>query len=203
MTRTLYGVPAGLISERRAFFRAAGAATLSATAVALMAGCESMAQGMGAQGGSGPMADVNILNVALALEHEAINAYQLGAESGLLQQPVLATAVAFQSHHKEHRDALAATIRKMGGTPAAEKQKAEYAQALNGGSLRSQADVLKLAQRLERGAANAYIGVIPSFGDKDLAQIAARLAADETMHWTALTSAMAEMLPQKALTFGA
>ena len=116
---------------------------------------------------------------------------------------MLATAVAFQSHHKEHRDALVATIRKMGGTPAAEKQKAEYAQALNAGSLRSQADVLKLAQRLERGAANAYIGVIPSFGDKGLAQIAARLAADETIHWTALTSAMAEMLPQKALTFGA
>ncbi len=198
MTRILSGEPASLISERRAFFRAAGAATLSASAVALMAGCESMAQG-----GSMSMADVNILNVALALEYEAINAYQLGAESGLLQPPVLATAVAFQSHHKEHRDALVATIRKMGGTPAGEKMKAEYAQALNAGSLRSQADVLKLAQRLERGAANAYIGVIPSFGDKGLAQIAARLAADETMHWTALTSAMAEMLPQKALTFGA
>ena len=203
MTRIMSCEPAGLISERRAFFRAAGAATLSATAVALIAGCESMAQGMGAQGGSASMADINILNVALALEHEAINAYQLGAESGLLQPPVLATAVAFQSHHKEHRDALVATIRKMGGTPAAEKMKAEYAQALNAGSLRSQADVLKLAQRLERGAANAYIGVIPSFGDKGLAQVAARLSADETMHWTALTGAMAEMLPQKALTFGA
>lgn len=198
MTRIVSGETAGLISERRAFFRAAGAATLSATAVALMAGCESMAQG-----GSMSMSDVNILNVALGLEHEAINAYQLGAESGLLQPPVLATAVAFQSHHKEHRDALVATIRKMGGTPVAEKMKAEYAQGLNASTLRNQADVLKLAQRLERGAANAYIGVIPSFGDKGLAQVAARLAADETMHWTALTSAMAEMLPQKALTFGA
>jgi hypothetical protein len=198
MTRITSGESAGLITERRAFFRSAGAATLSATAVALMAGCESMAQGS-----SATMADVGILNVALALEHEAINAYQLGAESGLLQPPVLSTAVAFQSHHKEHRDALIATIRKMGGMPVAEKAKAEYAQALNAGSLRNQADVLKLAQRLERGAANAYLGVIPSFNDKGLAQVSARLAADETMHWTALTSAMAEMLPQKALTFGA
>ncbi len=202
MTPSSIAVPTGpiakgLITERRAFFRAAGAATLSATAVALMAGCESMAQG------NMTAADVNILNVALGLEHEAINAYQLGAESGLLQQPVLNTAVAFQTHHKEHRDALIATIRKMGGMPVAEKPKAEYARALNAGSLRNQADVLKLAQRLERGAANAYLGVIPSFGDKGLAQVAARLAADETMHWTALTSAMGEMLPQKALTFGA
>jgi hypothetical protein len=197
MTKPILAVPAGLVTERRAFLRAAGSATLSATAVALMAGCESMAQG------SPTMSDVNTLNVALALEHEAINAYQLGAESGLLQQPVLATAVAFQSHHKEHRDALIATIRKMGGTPVAEKPKAEYAKALNAGSLKNQADVLKLAARLERGAANAYLGVIPSFGDKGLAQVAARLAADETMHWTALTSAIGEMLPQKALTFGA
>ena len=36
-----------------------------------------------------------------------------------------------------------------------------------------------------------------------LAQVAGRLAADETMHWTALASAIGEMLPQKALTFGA
>jgi len=189
----------GIVAGRRTFLRSTGAATLSATAVALIVGCESMAQGTMAN----PSNDVATLNVALGLEHEAINAYQLGAESGLLQQPVLNTAVAFQSHHKEHRDALIATIRKMGGMPVAEKPKAEYARALNASSLRNQADVLKLAQRLERGAANAYLGVIPSFGDKGLAQVAARLAADETMHWTALTSAMGEMLPQKALTFGA
>jgi len=202
MTLSSSAKPAGLVTERRAFFRSAGAAALSATAVALISGCESMAQGS-MNSSSMTMADVNILNVALGLEHEAINAYQLGAESGLLQPPVLNVAVGFQSHHKEHRDALIATIRKLGGMPVAEKPKAEYAQALNAGSLRSQADVLKLAQRLERGAANAYLGVIPSFGDKGLAQVAARLAADETMHWTALTGAMAEMLPQKALTFGA
>ena len=59
--------------------------------------------------------DVNILNVALGLEHEAIGAYQLGAESGLLQKPVLDVAVLFQGQHKEHRDALVATVRKMGG----------------------------------------------------------------------------------------
>lgn len=201
MTTSRLTVPAGLVTERRAFLRAAGSATLSATAVALMAGCESMAQG--SMGGSAGMSDVNTLNVALGLEHEAINAYQLGAESGLLQQPVLRTAVAFQSHHKEHRDALAATIRKLGGTPVAEKSKPDYARALNAASLKNQADVLMLAARLERAAANAYLGVIPSFGDKGLAQVAGRLAADETMHWTALASAIGEMLPQKALTFGA
>ena len=72
----------------------------------------------------------------------------------------------FQTHHKEHRDALIATIRKLGGTPVAAKSDAEVAQALNASALKTQTDVLRLAQRLEKGAANAYIGVIPSFGDR-------------------------------------
>jgi rubrerythrin len=90
----------------------------------------------------------------------------------------------------------------MGGTPVAAKSDAEVAQSLNAASLKTQTDVLRLAQKLERAAANAYIGVIPSFGDKALAQVAARLAADESMHWTVLTQALKDPLPN-ALSFGA
>ncbi|WP_394789896.1 ferritin-like domain-containing protein, partial [Rhodoferax sp.] len=114
-----------LATSRRAFMSHSG--TLSAVAVALLAGKDVLAQGMG-----GDMTkDVSILNVALALEHEAINAYQLGAGSGLLQKPVLDTAVQFQGHHKVHRDILIATIQKMGGTPVAEMRLEDYAKALN------------------------------------------------------------------------
>lgn len=187
-----------VVADRRAMLRGAGMFGLSAAAVAVLGGCESMAASK-----SATAADVDILNVALGLEHEAINAYQLGAESGLLQDPVLQVAVLFQSHHKAHRDALIGTIQKLGGNPVAEKSMNEYATALNAGSLKNQGDVLHLAARLEKGAANAYLGVIPSFNDKGLAQVAGRLAADETMHWTALASALGENLPSKALTFGA
>jgi hypothetical protein len=45
--------------------------------------------------------------------------------------------------------------------------------------------------------------VIPSFKEAALAQVAGRLAADETMHWTALSSALGRMLPAKPLSFGA
>lgn len=186
-----------LANSRRIFMGRTG--TLSAVAVALLAGRDVLAQGMG-----GDMSkDVSILNVALGLEHEAINAYQLGAGSGLLQKPVLDIAVQFQSHHKAHRDALIATIQKMGGTPVAEKKLEDYAKALNADTLRNQADVLALAARLELGATNAYLGVIPAFGSKDLGKVAARLAADETMHYTVLTSALGRPLPVGALSFGA
>jgi rubrerythrin len=185
--------------RRRGILRASGITMLSASAVALLAGAEKMAF---AQTGNAGV-DVGILNTALALEHEAISAYQLGAMSGLLQKPVLDVAVQFQSQHKEHRDALIATIRKLGGAPVAAKSDAEVGKALNAASLKNQTDVLRLAQRLERGAANAYIGVIPSFNDRALAQVSARLAADETMHWTVLTEVLKEPLPSKALSFGA
>jgi rubrerythrin len=185
--------------RRRGFLRASGITVLSASAVALLAGSEKMAL---AQSGN-TANDVAILNTALGLENEAISAYQIGATSGLLQKPVLDVAVKFQSDHKAHRDALTATIKKLGGTPVAAKSDAEVAQALNAASLKTQIDVLRLAQRLEKGAANAYIGVIPSFGDKALAQVSARLAADEAMHWIVLSQALKDPLPANALSFGA
>jgi ferritin-like protein len=187
-----------VLPGRRRFFGRSGGLVLSTAALGLLAGRDSLA----AAGAAG-MQDVDILNVALGLEHEAINAYQLGAGSGLLQKPVLDVAVLFQSHHKAHRDALVATIEKLGGKPVMEKKVDEYAIALKADTLKSQADVLTLAARLELGATNAYLGVIPAFGDAALAKVAARLAADEAMHWTALTGALARALPSQALSFGA
>ena len=186
-------------NSRRNFLGRSSGLLLSGAAVAMLAGHSRLALAAGGD----LAADVGILNVALGLEHEAIAAYQAGAESGLLQKPVLDTAVLFQSHHKEHRDALIATINKLGGKPAAAKSMQEYADSLNVKSIKSANDILVLAARLEKGAANAYLGVIPSFSNLDLAKVSARLAADETMHWTVLAQAIKEPLPKMALSFGA
>ncbi len=98
---------------------------LSAAAVALLAGNDVMAAAHAQK--MDMSKDVGILNVALGLEHEAINAYQLGAGSGLLQKPVLDVAVQFHGHHKTHRDALIANIQKLGGNPVAEIKLEDYA----------------------------------------------------------------------------
>lgn len=177
------------LSSRRGFMRGTGHAMLSAAAVGVLGG---VATGASAAVTSG---DVDILNIALALEHEAIDAYQIGAESGLLQQAVLGVAVTFQSHHKAHRDALIGAVHQMGGTAVAAKSRAEYAAALNVAAITGQADILRLAQRLERGAANAYLSVIPSFDNRDLAQVAGKLASDETAHWALLSSVLGDTLP--------
>ena len=188
-----------ILTSRRSLIRAGGL-TLSGTAIAMLAGRESLAASSKTRS---PGKDVGILNSALGAELEAIAAYQVGAESGLLQKPLLDVALLFQSHHKGHRDALIATIQKMGGKPVAEASMQAYAESLKAGSLKNQNDVLALAARLELGATNAYLGVIPAFESRDLAKVAGRLAADETMHYTALTSALGRSLPTNALSFGA
>lgn len=188
---------------RRNFLGTAGVATLSATAIAILGGCESMEAAPAKTEGQAKGQDASILNVALGLEHEGIAAYQLGAQSGLLQKPVLDIALKFQADHKGHRDVLIATIQKLGGTPVESKALGDYAKALKADTLKNQTDVLTLARRLELGATNAYLGVIPAFKDPQLAKISGRLAADETMHWTILNNALGGPLPADALPFGA
>jgi hypothetical protein len=137
---------------RRLFLGRTGL-TLSGAAVALLAGNEALA----AQAGGAAAQDVQILNTALGAELEAIAAYQLGAESKLLQPGVLDLALSFQGHHKEHADLLAKTVAKLGGK--AVQAKARYNFPVE--QLKSQADVLKFAASLEQGAVSAYLGAVP------------------------------------------
>jgi len=185
-------------TSRRSFLRGTSVAMLTSGAVLLLGGREAAAA-ISKEDSAG---DVGILNVALGLEHQGINAYTLGAKSGLLQKPVLDIALKFQDDHKMHRDLLIGAITKLGGKAVEEKSLDAYAKALNAHLLKNQEDVLKLALSLELGATNAYLGVIPSFKDQGFAKVAARLAADEVAHWAVLNNALGMPLP-KAMMFGA
>jgi rubrerythrin len=169
--------------QARRFFLSRSGLLLSGAAVALLAGRDALAAKEGAKG-----SDAKILNTALAAELEAVAAYQVGAESGLLQKPVLDLAVTFQGHHKEHADVLAKTIQKLGGKPVAAKDKYNFPVQ----NLKSQADVLRFAAGLERGAVSAYLGAVPLFHSKDLSKAAASILGDEAMHWAVLRNALGE-----------
>ncbi|WP_293858639.1 ferritin-like domain-containing protein [Sphingomonas sp. SCN 67-18] len=177
----------------------ATATTLSGAGLMAMLGSSAPALALAKQD---PAQDVALLNAAIGLEHEGISAYQIGAESGLLAQPVLALAVTFQGHHKQHRDELIAAVRRLGGEPVAAKSMADYAADLNAGSIKDQAGVLALALKLERGAANAYLGLIPSLGANEFHLLAARMAGDEAFHAAILGNALGEAVPEKGLMFG-
>ncbi len=173
-----------LPATRRSFLRMSGL-TLSGGAVALIAGRDALARGRSTDAES----DARILNTALGAELEAVAAYQVGAESGLLSGPVLALAVSFQAHHREHAEVLARTVAKLGGKPV--DPKAKYTFPVE--NLRSQEDVLRFAATLEKGAVSAYLGAVPLFGDRDLSKAAASILGDEAMHWAVLRQAVGEI----------
>jgi len=173
-------------AARRVFLGRSGL-VLSGTAIALLAGNDVLAAQQG-KGKNDGQQDVQILNTALGAELEAIAAYQLGAESKLLEKPVLDLAVTFQGHHKAHADVLAQTVEKLGGKPAVAKARYDFPVD----QLKSQADVLRFAARLEQGAVSAYLGAVPLFGNRDLSKAAASILGDEAMHWAILRNALGE-----------
>jgi rubrerythrin len=173
-----------LALARRHFLGRSGL-VLSGPAIALLAGNHTLA----AAAGAADPKDVQILNTALAAELEAIAAYQVGAESKLLGKPVLELALTFQGHHKEHADLLAKTVEKLGGKAVAAKANYDFPVA----SLKSQADVVRFAAKLEQGAVSAYLGAVPLFANRDLSKAAASILGDEAMHWAVLRQALGEV----------
>jgi rubrerythrin len=128
--------------------------------------------------------DLAILNVALGLEHQAVAAYQAGAESKLLPAPVLEIAVSFQKDHKRHRDALIGLIRKYGGTPVEAKSSYDF------GTIKSAGDILNLALTLEQGAVDAYLANAYKLKSGDILNSAVPIVLDEVRHATVFRLAL-------------
>jgi hypothetical protein len=145
-----------------------------------------------------PLDDLDVLQRSLAFEHEGIAAYQLAGASGLLAKDTLSVAFLFKGHHEQHRDAIAALVRKAGSDPVQPLSDDEYVRALDLSKLKSQNDVVALATRLEREAAAGYATQVAALKDRRLAQLFAAICADETVHWTTLNSASGGLIPPAA-----
>jgi rubrerythrin len=186
------------VNARRFFLGSSTKVALSAGAIALLGGQDLFA----ASSPADVKNDVGILNVAVGLEFEGIAAYTIALKSGLLSAQHVKAATKFQDDHKAHLDALVSTIKKMGGKSVESKTLDEYAKELKVDQLKNEDDVLSLAARLELGATNAYLGVIPAFKDSQLAKIAGRLAAEEASHFALLNFDLGRPFAP-AMSFGA
>jgi rubrerythrin len=177
-----------LFAEWRALLTPSGGGVLSPTAVVLLS--VTGLYGGQEQKDDSAASDANILNTALGGEFGAVAAYQLAADSGLLQKPVLDLATQFQGQHKAHADLLTKTVKTLGGTPAEPKKTADYKFPVE--KLKTQTDVLRFAAGLEQGAASGYLGMVPVLADRDLAKAVASILGDEAMHWAILRQALGE-----------
>lgn len=173
---------ASLASGRRSLLKAGMAAGL--LSVVSVFGNQAAASPVQKTGKAG---DIDLMNVALTLEHQAIAAYDLGAASGLLKGDALALAVHFQNQHKAHRDLLTETVKKFGGAPAQPLAKYEFADAAK---IKTAEDVLVFALGLEAGATSAYLGTLTKFATKELIPIVGGIACDEAQHAAAIRMAL-------------
>ena len=159
----------------------------AATAVGLGAGC-----GGDEEGGDEPGSrragkrEVRLLNSALALEHTTIAAYTAGLP--LLSGRSLRSARRFLEHEREHADALARSIRDLGGRPVEPKSADEYARGFP--RLRTQEDVLIFAVDLENRAVRTYVDSVPKLSDPALRQAAGAIATNEAEHASVLLGAL-------------
>jgi hypothetical protein len=143
-----------LVAEWRALLPPSGGDVLSPTAVALL-GVTGL-YGEQKPKDDSAASDANILNSALGGEFGAVVAYQLAADSGLLQKPVLDLAMQFQGQHKAHADLLTKTVKTLGGQPAEPKKTADNKFPIE--TLKTQTDVLRFAasSRARRAAILAW-----------------------------------------------
>lgn len=188
-------------ASRRRFLQAAGL-TIGGVGLFAATGEEALAAPKKAMRKGAASSDIDVLQVALGLEHEGIAAYTIAGGSGLLTPDVLKVALVFLGHHKGHRDSLAKLIQTAGAKPVEPKTDAQYIADLNLGALKSQGDVVTLAAKLELGATNAYVGQLSALKDPQLAHLFGQLSTDEAVHWAVLNNALGNAVPAAPYLFG-
>jgi rubrerythrin len=110
-------------------------------------------------------------------------------------------AVKFLNDHKRHRDKLAEDIKKFGGKPVHELPNYDVAAIAKGvgvEELKAEADIIRLAARLEEQATKAYLGIVASFESVEIVKQTAQIAADEATHTAILKAALNEFADSKS-----
>lgn len=136
------------------------------------------------------MSDLDILNKALGLEQFAIAAYHGAIATGLLENGVIEVAKSFQSHHGQHARKIQEAITSLDGEAIKPLSQEEYIKQLPVDKLTSQEAIIHYAIKLEKGAAVAFLNAVPEFENRKIAQAAASILGDETMHWAVLRNAL-------------
>ena len=178
-------------SRRNIFSRRELIVSGAVTGVAGALGLSLIAERVDAKSVPAKQNDVKILNNALNYEHQAIWAYSFAAgklSDSDVGKAVLALALRNQADHKKHRDVLAFTITKMGGTPIKAKPSYDLSSYIKNreGNVDSDVNIAKLALALETDAAIAYTIEAAKFQTPELITVGASIGATESAHAAAI-----------------
>lgn len=179
-------------SRRRSIFSRREVVVSGAIAgVAGALGLPLLAQKAEAGSSSAEQNDIKILNNALYYEHQAIWAYSFAAgklTNTDVGKTVLALALRNQADHKKHRDALAAAVSSLGGTPVKAESSYDVSSYINKGegNVDSDINIAKLALALETDAAIAYTLEAAKLKTPKLVTVGASIGTTESAHAAAI-----------------
>ncbi len=177
-------------SSRKRFFKMLGGAGAVSAATVFLAACGDDEKKASAKpAASDAKADANdntsdleILNYALTLEFLEAEFYSGVIASGLVKDPkVVSIAKKFGSTEQEHVDALAATIKKLGGKPVS-APKSNFGPTFDKGLKAT----LEAAADVENLGAAAYLGQAGSIKNKEVLAAALAIHSVEARHAAAL-----------------
>jgi hypothetical protein len=118
--------------------------------------------------------DIGILNYALTLEYLEAVFYEEVGKSGLFKGKELAVLKKFGAEEQQHVEALAGTVKKLGGKPAP-KPMTEF-------PLKNAKSVAELAGTVENLGAAAYLGQAPLIQSKEVLAAALSIHSIEARH---------------------
>ncbi|MFL5843630.1 MAG: ferritin-like domain-containing protein [Solirubrobacteraceae bacterium] len=128
--------------------------------------------------------DIEIVNYALTLEYLEAQFYADVISSGVIKDPKIgAVAKKFGETEQQHVDALIATVKKLGGTPA-DKPMASFQSVIDGGPSK----ILETAATVENLGAAAYLGQAGNIKSKEILAAALAIHSVEARHAAALNA---------------
>jgi bacterioferritin (cytochrome b1) len=174
--------PRAAASTRRTLLRTSGTG-LAAGAVVVLAGCGKKGRtDLHKLPPTALVADIEMLNRALDLEHKAIAAYTAGIP--LLSRHDHAAAKRFLGQELSHAGELAGLINQAGGEP--DKPRQSY----NLGRPRDRTDVLRLLHELERAQIEGYVQAISVVSPGPVRAAVAAILANDAQHVAVLRSSL-------------
>jgi rubrerythrin len=180
-------------SSRKRFFKMLGGAGAVSAATVLIAACGSdkkkntttaAAAAAPASSDADNASDLKIVNYALTLEYLEATFYQQVLDSGMIKDPKIGDlAKSIHQNEQDHVDALIATAKSLGGTPAT-KPKTKFEATIAKGPT----TILMTAATVENLGAAAYLGQAGNIKSKEVLAAALSIHSVEARHAAALNT---------------
>ncbi|MEA2157408.1 MAG: hypothetical protein QOE11_3548 [Solirubrobacteraceae bacterium] len=178
-------------SSRKRFFKMLGGAGAVSAATVLIAACGDDKKKNTTTAGAAAStknadadnaSDLKIVNYALTLEYLEATFYQEVLDSGVIKDKKIGDlAKALADTEQQHVDALIATAKSLGGTPAT-KPKTKFQDTIAKGAT----TILMTAATVENLGAAAYLGQAGNIKSKDILAAALSIHSVEARHAAAL-----------------